>query len=393
ENRVFYSPDREPAIALDVPVRHLSGLNDFSRPHPGAGPGPALAPLPRGGTLDGHGRGVRPASEGGGSGPPSPYGGYSWLSSDMRRAYNMGPNTGTGQVVALMEFAGYNSADIRKYFSSVGQVNRVPITNIVVGGGSATTWNNVNNNGEVCLDIEQVLGVAPGLKELRVYIGGEQFGSGVDILLLNRIANDNVAKQVNNSWYWFPDDPAQDDPVFQQMAVQGQTFVSASGDEGAYTGNDGTDGSYPGEDLHVLAVGATSLTTSGPPNQYWQSEVVWNRFGAGSGGGPANDGMTFPIPTWQAAVVNASNRGSTLVRNTPDVAMEGDYFNYIVYNNGVQAANWGGTSFAAPRWTAYLALVNQQLVSQGKRGGLGLINPTLYAIGRGARYNTDFHDC
>ena len=35
ENRIFYSPDREPSFALDVPVSHISGLNNYSYPRPG----------------------------------------------------------------------------------------------------------------------------------------------------------------------------------------------------------------------------------------------------------------------------------------------------------------------------------------------------------------------
>ena len=66
ENRIFYSPDREPSIALDVPVSHISGLNNYSYPHPGAGP------RPRNGY-----RSLRP--QGTGSGPDS-----SFLGSDMR---------------------------------------------------------------------------------------------------------------------------------------------------------------------------------------------------------------------------------------------------------------------------------------------------------------------
>src|SRR6202042_1624163 len=34
ENRTFYSPDREPALDLSVPVTHIAGLNNFSVPRP-----------------------------------------------------------------------------------------------------------------------------------------------------------------------------------------------------------------------------------------------------------------------------------------------------------------------------------------------------------------------
>jgi subtilase family serine protease len=371
ESRSFYAPDREPALALDVPVAHISGLNDFSRPHPAAGPG----------TVTG---GTAAAT---GSGPAS-----SFLGSDMRVAYNMGSGTGSGQALGLMEFAGYSPSDIQLYFSSTHQKTHVPIVNVVVDGGSATDFANANDEAEVCLDIEQAVSVAPGLRNLLVYIGPESLGSGVDGFILNRMATDNLAKQLSNSWWWFPDDPATDDPYFEEMAAQGQTFFNASGDNGAYTGSDANDASYPAEDVNVTTVGGTTLSTHGAGGQ-WRSEVVWNNDGRGSGGGPANDGPTlFPIQSWQAPVINATNAGSAAVRNLPDVALESDYDNYICYDNGTCATNWGGTSFAAPRWAAWLALVNESLAAQGHAAGLGFINPALYAIGRSLHYGSDFHD-
>jgi len=134
------------------------------------------------------------------------------------------------------------------------------------------------------------------------------------------------------------------------------------------------------------------LTTAGAGGA-WQSEVVWNDDRHGSGGGPADDGTTyFAIQSWQTPVINSSNGGSTTLRNSPDVALQADFVNYICYDNGSCAENWGGTSFATPRWAAWLALVNQQLVANGQPAGLGFINPTLYMIGQGSSYNSDFHD-
>ncbi len=144
----------------------------------------------------------------------------------MRAAYNMGSNTGSGQTVGLVEFSGYTASDISLYFSNIHQTNNVPIANIVVDGGSATNWINANNEGEVCLDIEQAVSVAPGLTQLRVYIGPTSFGTGVDGYIFSRMATDNIAKQLSNSWWWSPDDPATDDPYFEEMATQGQTLFS-----------------------------------------------------------------------------------------------------------------------------------------------------------------------
>ena len=371
EDRIFYSPDREPAIALDVPVSHISGLNNYSYPHPAAGPRPPNLEQP----------------QGTGSGP-----GGSFLGSDMRGAYNMGSNTGSGQTVGLAEFSGYTASDVSLYFSNIHQSNKVPIANVVVDNGSASQWSSANDEGEVCLDIEQVVSVAPGLNQLRVYIGPTRFGTGVDGFIFNRMATDNLAKQLSNSWWWSPDDPSTDDPYFEEMAAQGQTFFSISGDKGAYVKNDSKDQGYPAEDVHLTVVGGTALTTSGPGGP-WQSEVAWNDGGDGSGGGPADDGKTyFPIQSWQKPVINSSNGGSNTLRNSPDVALQADFDNYICYDGGTCGTDWGGTSFASPRWAAWFALVNQQLVANGSPAGLGFINPTLYAIGQSSRYSADFHD-
>ncbi len=376
ENRIFYSPDREPSLALDVPVSHISGLNNYSYPHPGAGRRPAQlgaeSPGPPQGT---------------GSGPDS-----SFLGSDMRGAYNMGSNTGSGQTVGLAEFSGYTASDVSLYFSNIHQPNNVPIANIVVDGGSASNWDDSGDEGEVCLDIEQAVSVAPGLSQLRVYIGPTSFGNGADGYIFSRMATDNLAKQLSSSWWWSPDDPATDDPYFEEMATQGQTFFNISGDNGAYTGNDRDDEGYPAEDVHLTVVGGTELTTSGGGGP-WQSEAAWNDDGGGSGGGPADDGTRyFPIQSWQLPVINSSNGGSTTLRNSPDVALQADYDNYICYDRGVCQTDWGGTSFATPRWAAWLALVNQELVANGHAAGLGFINPTLYSIGQSSNYSSDFHD-
>ena len=73
--------------------------------------------------------------------------------------------------------------------------------------------------------------------------------------------------------------------------------------------------------------------------------------------------------------------------------MEGDNDNYYC-DLGTCAGGAGGTSFAAPRWAAFMALVNQQAqeVGSAPSGGLGFINPSIYSIGEGSNYGADFHD-
>ena len=76
--------------------------------------------------------------------------------------------------------------------------------------------------------------------------------------VLNRMADDNLAKQLSCSWYIYegPPDPVAEQ-IFQQMALQGQTFFTASGDSDAYTGLI----PFPCDSPHITLVGGTTLTT------------------------------------------------------------------------------------------------------------------------------------
>jgi subtilase family serine protease len=80
------------------------------------------------------------------------------------------------------------------------------------------------------------------------------------------------------------------------------------------------------------------------------------------------------------------------LRNSPDVAAEANFDFYVCADQTTCTANeYGGTSFAAPMWAGYLALVNQQAVANGN-STVGFINPTIYPLGLGSGYDTDFHD-
>ncbi len=355
ENRTFFSPDREPSIAQDVPIAHLSGLNDYSKPRPMLTKSDAIQAISQA-TVQG-------------TGP-----GGSYLASDMRAAYYGGTAlTGAGQSVGLVEFDGYNLSDVNLTFSSAGQSYTVPIENVLLDGQTGSP--NSNGNAEVVLDIVQAIGMAPGLTQVRVYIGSS------DVDILNAVASENIANEVSISWGWTPDDPATDDPFFMEMIAQGQSVFVASGDSGAYAPVQGM--FFPAEDEYVTAVGGTHLSTAGAGGA-WTGEFAWN----GSGGGISPDG--FSIPAWQAGVANTNNLASSISRNIPDVAMEGDTDNYSC-SIGECNGNWGGTSFAAPRWAAFTALMNQKALANGNQP-LGFLNPSIYAIGNSSDFPSYFHD-
>lgn len=359
ENRTFYSPDREPSLELSVTVAHIAGMNNFSFPWPKFKRAP---PNFRRNAV--------------GSGPSGAY-----LGSDMRAAYYGGTNlTGSGQSVGLLEFDGYNMSDVTASFA--GQSNTVPIHNVLLDGATAGSD---GDDDEQVLDIVQAASMAPGLSQIRVYIApsNSQIGVG-DVDIFNQMATDNIAKQLSCSWGWNPDDTTQLDPIFEEFAAQGQNLFVASGDAGAYTGSNTTDNSYPAESVYVVAVGGTDLITNGAGGS-WQSETAW----ADSSGGPADDGFT--IPSWQAGVANSANQASTTVRNVPDVAAEANTDNYTC-DQGSCSGDYGGTSFAAPPWAGFLALVNQQVASGGNTSSLSFVNPAIYLIGQSSSYNSAFHD-
>ena len=65
-------------------------------------------------------------------------------------------------------------------------------------------------------------------------------------------------------------------------------------------------------------------------------------------------------------MINSSNKGSTTYRNGPDVSANANFTFYVCADQTTCTANeYGGTSFAAPMWAGYIALVNQQLVADG----------------------------
>lgn len=364
ENRVFFSPDREPSLALSVPVVHITGLNNFSTPKPMMHH-----------AADGH-----MALDVTGSGP-----GGSYLPGDMRAAYYGGTQlTGTGQAVGLLEFGGYYLSDVNQTFSSAGLSYKVPINNVLLDGATGLP-DGYDGDGEQVLDIVQAIGMAPGLSQVRVYVG-----EGLDDAnILNSMASENIAKSLSCSWGWYPDDPGTDDVFFKEFAAQGQSFFVASGDYGAWDTLIAP-WVYPAEDAYVTTVGGTHLTTLSAGGA-WQSETAWNGPPYGSGGGISPD--SIPIPSWQSGVVTSANGASKSLRNGPDVSMEGDFDNYNC-ELGTCEGDIAGTSFATPRWAAFIALVNQQASETGTapKGGIGFLNPALYSIGTGTRYVNDFHD-
>ena len=354
ENRTFYAPDREPTLDLEVPVLHISGLDNFTLPHP-----KMISHAPE---------------EGGKATGSGPHGQF--VGSDMRAAYyGPGPLTGAGQTVGLFEYAGYEIGDVQRYFQTLNQPLNVPVVGVSLNGRPLACPPSRCDDSEQVLDIEMSISMAPGLSQVIVYVGSS------DVSIFSRMASDNTAKQLSCSWGW-SDDETSLDPIFKEFAAQGQTVFVATGDNGSSTPGDSV---WPADDPYITAVGGTDLTTNGPGGP-WESETGWS----GSAGMPSKNNI--PIPGYQQipGVIDSSNHGSTTLRNIPDVAAEANTNQYSCWDATCSGGN-GGTSYAAPQWAGFMAMVNQQAVANGG-ATVGYLNPTLYRIGVRSNYDSDFHD-
>lgn len=375
EPRTFYAVDREPSANLSVRLWHVAGLDDYSPPRP------LLRFAPRGA--------VRTDQTG--SGPSGQF-----LGSDMRAAYYGGTTlTGAGQTIGIFGL-NFNLSDVEAYFSSIGQPFNPSVVITESINGYDTSCGSCND-GEPVADIVQSYSMAPGVNAVIEYEASN------DVDTFTQMATENIAKQLSASVGWLPADPAADEPIFMEFAAQGQNLFVASGDSGAYslpgcTGNACNPAFYPADDPYITAVGGTHITTTGPGGA-WTSEIAWggtnpvlacaNPTGGSSGGYSTNE---FAIPAYQQlpGVVNASNSGSTTLRNIPDVSAEADCDNWWCADGSCQGGI-GGTSLSTPRWAGFMALVNEQAANSHAPSAT-FVNPTLYALGASSSYDSYFHD-
>jgi kumamolisin len=360
EDRTFYAPDREPTPDLAVRLWHISGLDNYSIPHP--------AVMHRD-------MSVRPNATTG-SGPSA-----SFLGSDMRAAYYGGTLTGSGQTLGLLEYAGTDLADLTTYFKNAGETNNVTVTLLSTDGTSTSCLARNNcDDTEQTLDMTQAIGMAPGLSSLVMYVGSS------DSAIFNSMATASpLNAQLSSSWTWSPADPGTDNPYFTEFALQGQNLFQAAGDSGKWTTSGAGAEIFPADDVYVTSVGGTDLDTSSAGGP-WSSETAW----ADGGGGISPD--KYAIPSWQTSAASGCSSCSKTYRNGPDVSANANFTFYVCADQTTCTANeYGGTSFAAPMWAGYLALVNEQALQNGNPT-VGFINPSLYSIGAGSSYDADFHD-
>ena len=169
---------------------------------------------------------------------------------------------------------------------------------------------------------------------------------------------------------------------------------------------------WPASDPLVTGVGGTYLCTnptaastdpravddSQPPTQCTAHPGVVERAWIDAGGGFSH---VFSRPSYQDNLPAGSTTIGAM-RGVPDIGLQASSrTGALIYislpgNPGLFcgatpcSTGWydiGGTSLSCPQWAGLVAIADQI-----HGGGLGLINPKLYAIGASARYSSDFFD-
>ncbi len=371
---------------------------------------------------------------------------------DISPAYSAG-NTGSGQNIVVVGQSAVFSGDIEAFQTAAGLPIKDPSIVLVPNSGTSTTYG--GDESESDIDVEWAGAIAKGATITFVYTGNASNNGVWDSIAY---AVDNKLGTVISSSYGLCEAELSGftlESSFAQAAAQGQTVVSASGDNGAtdcFTGQTGGSNStttvqqtnsvdYPASSPYVTGVGGTEISQSSsdyetPGKGYWQAangasdiltsaiqyipEQSWNEDQsncgvidclAASGGGASS---LFTKPTWQTGIAGIPSDGK---RDVPDLALNASIYNpgYLYctsdqsawYTSGLypQQASCNSGFFDSSSGyptvaggTSFAAPVFAGMVAiinqqQNYVSGQGLINPTLYSLASNATtYGSAFHD-
>ncbi len=356
--------------------------------------------------------------------------------SDLKQAYDYpayAPGTdGSGVSVAVLMsdlvFPGDVAAMFtHEKFTAITGKPAPSVATVPIDGGGAY---NGGGSVEASLDVQQVLGGAPGAQVTLVSIPDLSDQSVMDGY--QYIVDSNKYDIVNSSFgecelFYTPAYNGGVDytgileaehELYLQGNAQGITFVASSGDEAGlecptadyFTG--GTSPTFvagvstPAADPDVTAVGGGNLVTTSSASSlrsayvresaYSDPEVPYDPYGIGtpvSGGAWGAGGgvsTTFRKPLYQIL----ARTGSAQYRTVPDVGMhvggcpglavtcsDDDSAVVAAYGVGIGGSYIAliGTSIASPEFAGALAVFEQQLGKRNHR--LGNANYYLYAVG------------
>jgi kumamolisin len=259
--------------------------------------------------------------------------------NSMYGAPNASPRTqGAGVTAAVFELSAYQESDIDTWATYYyGKHYTAPLQNVTVDGGPLAPvcpagdtcpadFNGYSSDIEVDADIETTLAVAPDVKHLIVYNAPNDYTGQTELDEYTKIANQDTASTISSSWGLCENDVTAgyvqtENTIFEQMALQGQSMFTSSGDTGAFgcirdDGTTITDVGDPGSQPWVTGVGGTSFegdnpgTNPNPGTPAKNTETVWNVDNLCSGQAAAADNDNQGGAFW-CAETGAGGGGSS----------------------------------------------------------------------------------
>jgi kumamolisin len=284
--------------------------------------------------------------------------------------------TGRGQTIAILIDAFPDDADLTEFWAQAGVPGSLArIQKVNVGGGAVPP-----PEGEETLDVEWASGIAPDAT-IRVYATGSL--SFVDLdRALDRILADipqipsmrqlSISLGLGETFLNGPGgEVAIEHQKFLKLAAAGVNVFVSTGDAGSNPDQTGhssggpLQAEYQSSDPFVIAVGGTTLHIG--PDGSTASEIGW----ANGGGGKS---IYFAKPDWQTGAGISGTR-----RLVPDVSAAADPEQGALIVLHGRPQQIGGTSWSAPVWAGFCALINESRVTNGKPP-IAFLNPAIYPL-------------
>lgn len=250
------------------------------------------------------------------------------LPSFFANTYNLSPlyarADGAGQTVGIVTLATVDPGAPEYFWENIANVNRTgTLTEDNVDGGSGAP-SAASGSDETDLDIEQSGALAPGANVIAYQAPNTDYGFADGFFTA---ASQNIASDVSASWGSSETAIVAEilsgqesagyvrafDEAFLEMAAQGQSAFTSSGDFGAYTaaedlGTTNLSVGNPADSPFITACGGTSLpgTTylSGPAgtatattttNRIWGWDYLWPAIAQVNGVSEASIAESLPI--------------------------------------------------------------------------------------------------
>jgi kumamolisin len=302
-----------------------------------------------------------------------------YLVREILKAYNadsLGVN-GTGEKIAILIDTFPVDSDLQGFWKAnnlnvnLSQIEEINVKNVQLPG----------QEGEETLDVEWASGIAPGAG-VRVYASSSLQFVDIDEALDAIIADLpdqpalhqlSISLGLGETFWGGPQgEVATQHQKFLQLAAVGVNVFVSSGDAGSHPDGTGHNSSgplqaeYEASDSAVIGIGGTSLTLDSSGGV--ADEPGW----PGSGGGIS---IFFDRPVWQTGIGVPSGDK----RLVPDVSLVADpNTGALIFYQG-QVQQFGGTSWSAPTWAGFCALLNSARTKANKQP-LGFLNPLIYPL-------------